>query len=415
MSYIGYEFMYDGTRAALWEYIQKALINMGWELHDNISATVQVYKSNGESGSELYGYIWIDAGTSTYIEFRAYQYWNSTTHAGVRLRYAGDYANSSRITATYLTSSYPGLIAGDKNVVTIVAHLAAVNASNNGIMFGHCPVRFDNNLAGAQGTAGTAGTITIAPSSYMGNGKNIQIVGGTGEGCDSLSISSAPDSATRIVLKLPRNYGTGSVIGAPASVFFITHLYTTYIFPVAMWGDSGTTVGSTYLNVYNLSTPAINNYDFYSEKRYYFVPYYIANLSASSPGQAMGCLGENILNGASVTVAMSSALFNNDGSVPEVSLVSLVEASTMSDIDKSWSVNEHAGRYCLITEGDGIGIIRKISSNTSDTLTLDSTWPANYTPRAGSIYRIADNAYRLIVGMFQNSTYIKITRTDAPS
>ena len=35
-----------------------------------------------------------------------------------------------------------------------------------------------------------------------------------------------------------------------------------------MWGDSGTTVGSTYLNVYNLSTPAINNYDFYSEKRY---------------------------------------------------------------------------------------------------------------------------------------------------
>lgn len=47
---------------------------------------------------------------------------------------------------------------------------------------------------------------------------------------------------------------------------------------------------------------------------------------------------------------------------------------TMVDTTKSWTVNEWAGAYCHIWNGTGQGQWRKISSNTSDTLTVTPPW-----------------------------------------
>jgi hypothetical protein len=415
MAYIAYEFNSDGKRATFWSYLQIALINFGWELHDSVSATVKVYKSNGESGNEPYGYVWIDAGTSTYIEYRAYQYWDNVAHAGVRLRYAGDNVSNSRMTSSFFSVSAPVLMCGDKNLVVIVAQINISNTANNAMIFGHIPARFSNAMVHAHGTAGTAGTITIAESSYLGNGKNIQIVGSVGEGCDSLSIVSAPDSTTRLLLKLPRNYGTGAIVGAPASVFGITHGYTPSFFPVSLWGDSGTTVGTGVLTVTGQSNPALGSYRFYNEKMYYAVPLFIWNQSAASPGQALGFLGNNILNIPSYT-SMSASISNNDGSFCEISSVDFVEDTTLTDSKKSWTINQHAGRFCIIVEGVGAGAIKRILSNTATTLTLDSSWHSDYYPSVFSTYRIADTVYRSIVGLFQSANCgLKITRTDAPA
>ncbi len=412
MSYIGYEFYYDGTRATFWGYMQTAMINMGWELHDNISATVKVYKSNGESGNEHYGYVWIDAGTSTLIAFAFYQYWNSTSHTGVRQRLAGGSSTWSQLTGATFQTTYPGMIVGNKDIVFITPNIGIFNTAQYGIIFGHIPVRFDNNITNAQGTAGTAGTITIASSAGMGVGKRIQIVGD--EGCDSLIITASPDATTRKLIALPRNYGTGAVIGAPASTFGCGHVTSAYWYPVSMWGDAGTTVGTTYLNALGISAPALASLVFFNEGKYYLTPIFLNNISATTPGQAVGSLGSNFLYGLTPAV-MDMMILNNDGSFPEVNLITGLTANTISDSTRSWVVYAHGGKFCCLTNGGGAGLIKKISSNTSDTLTVDSNWPSTYYPSGGTEFKIADVVYRAHGGLFNMASYIKVTQTAVPA
>lgn len=413
MSYHSYEFFYDGTRATFWGYIQTALVNMGWELHDSISATVKVYKSNGESGNEHYGYVWIDAGTGSIISFAFYQYWNSTTHAGVRRRYAGDSSTWSQLSSATFVTSYPGIIAGDKDFVFITPNVGVIAIAQYGIMFGHIPVRFDNYITSAQGTAGTAGTITITASSGFGLGKRIQIAGD--EGCDSLVITGAPDATTRLITALPRTYGAGAVIGAPASTFGCGYVGSNWWFPVSIWGDAGTTVGTTYLFAVGISSPAISTINLYNEGKYYLTPIFIVNASASTPGQILGILNNNFLYGLTSTI-MDMMIFNNDGSFPEVNLITGVTANTISDATRSWTVNAHAGRFCCLTNAKGSGLIKKILSNTSDTLTVDSNWPATFYPSGGTEFKIVDTPYRAHNGFFNlQSGYIKITDTATPT
>ncbi len=70
-------------------------------------------------------------------------------------------------------------------------------------------------------------------------------------------------------------------------------------------------------------------------------------------------------------------------------------ASTLQDTSKSWTTDEHAGSTVIITGGTGIGQFRKVSSNTSDTLTVDSNWTVN--PSTDSTYEITPLATRITV------------------
>lgn len=417
MAYIAYEFNYDGTRATFWGYIQTALVNFGWELHDNISATVKVYKSNGESGVEPYGYVWIDAGTSTYIQFAFYQYWNNAAHTGVRLRYPNNYAAYGQITVTYLQATYPAFIAGDKDMVIIIANVLGTGNVNCGVGFGHLPIRFDNNLTGAVGTAGTAGTITIASSAGQGVGKRIQIVGA--EGCDSLVISAAPDGTTRLLSALPRSYSSGAKIGAPASTFGCLCIpqSTAVWYPTSLWGDSGVTVGTGTVSISGMTSPAISSVILYNEGKYALSPLYLISVSTTTPGQMLGSFGNNFLyaSGFSSAVWMDAALINNDGSFARTYYATLVEANKIADSAQSWAVNEHAGRFCCIAGGRGAGAVRLISSNTSDTLTLDSNWISEYYPVVASEFKIVDAVYRAMPSVFASCGLLKITRTDIPT
>lgn len=412
MAYYGYEFYYDGVRATFWGYVQTALVNMGWELHDNISATVKVYKSNGESGNEPYGYIWMDAGTSAYIQCRGFQYWNATTHVGTRPRYAGDSAGYARFNAPGAPAV--GMIAGNKDIVLIHTH-----GANYGQLFGHLPIRFDNNFTMAMGTAGTAGTITIASSAGMGIGKRIQICGNTGEGCDSLIITGAPSSTTRLVSALPRNYGTSSVVGAPASTFGCGYVGAAMWYPVSLWGDSGTAGTATgYLTVASYSQPI--SVMMYNEGKYYLTPFFAYLNAATTPGQFMGCFGNDFPAGLNPSV-FDAMILNEDGSFPPTNNLTGVTDNTISDNSRSWTTNAHAGKFCVITGGQGVGAVKKILSNTSDTLTLDSNWYMSVVsptvpmfPSGGTEFKIIDTVYRGVVQLWQTYGYAKLTDTIVP-
>lgn len=60
--------------------------------------------------------------------------------------------------------------------------------------------------------------------------------------------------------------------------------------------------------------------------------------------------------------------------------------NTLVDNTQSWTVNDYANQYVYIIAGTGSGQVRKISSNTSDTLTVDTNWSTN--PSTDSDYVI---------------------------
>jgi hypothetical protein len=60
---------------------------------------------------------------------------------------------------------------------------------------------------------------------------------------------------------------------------------------------------------------------------------------------------------------------------------------TITDTDKSWTVNEWTGHLIGITNGTGAGQKRRIDSNTATTLTVVDAWDTN--PDATSVYAVS--------------------------
>jgi len=86
-------------------------------------------------------------------------------------------------------------------------------------------------------------------------------------------------------------------------------------------------------------------------------------------------------------------------------------ASTLTDNTKSWGVNSYQNKYVKIVGGTGIGQTRKITSNTSDTLTITPNWTT--PPDATSVYQILDNNSLQYIKRL-DGYQIKITTSSTP-
>lgn len=413
MSYKAYEFYNTaGTRAAYFAAIKAFLVAIGWTLHDAIDADTVVYKSNGESGNEPTGYIYIDAGTSTYIQFMAYQYWDAASHAGVRGTYALN-AASSQITSTYNTQKTQGIVfAGDKDFVVMCN--PTVSPVGSGICFGHIPGRFDPTLTKAMGTAGTPGTLLVSSTASMGVGKTITICGSAGEGCDKLVIASVPDANNITVTALPRNYGTGAIIGGPASVFGIEAINSANFYPTSFYGDAGKSVSGTAVTFITLTGPALHSLLLHFPQKYYSVPIMVAAVSATSPGIYMGMFHQNILAFYGSASANDCMIANADESISVASTATGGTETTLSDSAKSWGVDALIGKFVIITANTGIGQVQKITGNDGTSITVGA-W--NTTPDSTSEYKICDYVYRISMGVLGSSTRVGmlLTNTEVPS
>lgn len=409
MAWKGY-FFQTPSRAVYWTAVQAFMIGIGWTLHDNISATVKVYTSRGESGTEPPVYVWFDAGTSTYFQIKLYQFWSNTSHSGARQ--AGSILSASYQYLTFDVSKL-SMMAGDKDWVTLGTNVGVGNSASSYFGFGHLQMRFDPNVTTASGTAGTAGTITVGSTAGLGVGKYVQIVEDGTAGCDTVLITEMVDATTIKVAKLPRNYGT-AYLGAPASIGGVVGAGGSQTsdkwYPASSYYDAGTAGTSTYYNLAPQSglSAAISAFS----KKLTMSPYYIATDSATY-GIMCGGIGRN-LGYIYNQYAGSICLRNLDNSFPRSGTVSTALGGTVVDKACSWVVNEHAGRFVVIVGGTGIGSFRKIVSNTSDTLTLQSAWTVD--PDGSSDYKIADELWYGVSYYFQSSNvFINITDTIIPS
>jgi hypothetical protein len=290
------------------------------------------------------------------------------------------------------------------------------------ISFGHV-VRLNKTIINVDGTAGTAGTLTVATTSGLGVGARYQILSEDGY-CDNIVIVNLSDSSTIIVNKLARNYGTGSKIGQPASTFGLTNGVSTplgYWYPVSAWGDVGTAGTSTISHgLMPLTSPGLYNYLFFNEQKYLLTPTTVSYLSTTFPsGYIMGHLGNYHLFGY-LAADSDVMVANNDGSFSSTGTGLLGTASSagtasLIDSSKAWGTNELIGKFCVITGGSGTaaGGVKKITGNDATSFIADSNW--GIMPVSGAIYIVADDVRRGFQNQLYNAVYVLITSTMPPA
>lgn len=401
MAYKGYNFFYDGTRATFWGYIQTFMIEIGWELHDDISATVKVYKSRGESGSEPYGYVWIDAGTSTYIYFQFYRHWDAATHVGMAEN-VGSNVLMRRISS--FSSSGAGVLAGNKDLVLLGNN---IEDTNEGMFFGHIPKRWNNALAFVMGTAGTAGTLTVSTTAGFGVGVNVQIMSNGTAGCQTTNIIEMVDATTIKVKSLNIDCGTGSVMGCPASTFGYFERGGAYYnrwYQTSKYTQAGTSQSTdNYTTV--TASPYIYQLEF--SRKNIFNLWFVDALGYS-----------DVFLYPTVQTGGNCFVFNNDGVMCGTSACTGTHGTGIIDGAQSWGDNVHTGRMVLIVSGTGGTQCRKVTGNDATSLTVDAPWHSSKgTPGTASSYVLCDVLYRCFTqaGGVNTSMLLKVTDTTAPA
>jgi len=77
---------------------------------------------------------------------------------------------------------------------------------------------------------------------------------------------------------------------------------------------------------------------------------------------------------------------------------------TITDSSKSWTTNEFASMYLMMTDGVGSWQIIRISSNTSTTLTMSNWWDSQ--PQSGTTYKIFPNYAEVLAFIGDDWIYI---------
>lgn len=360
-----------------------------------ITEAYRVFSSNGESSDKITQYIrifWTNATTT--IICRATYGWNSTTHAPIGEGHTAIYGLvTTNQTAFYLW------IYGDKDFVTITTKISTTYTR---MLFGF-GVPFVNNKTTftAAATAGTDVSVEVADSSSLEAGSLYQIVGIAMEGRDQVTVSSITDSTHIVIASLPRNYGTGSVIGDYPCCFGNSRSSASYAYNLFST-CSARVVGTDECGIYSMSTA-----------------YSIINLTGTDPDERMNKYTLQTLAYCDDTVGVngitSTGFYIAGDKILNIAVTGLSVEDTfsvgkkssgtssgsnstteMNDTSKSWATNVFSNKVVIITFGTGIGQIKKIASNTATAITLADGYVFDVVPNTTSQYVICEKGYRYV-------------------
>lgn len=113
----------------------------------------------------------------------------------------------------------------------------------------------------------------------------------------------------------------------------------------------------------------------------------VASLTAKAAPKNYGVFGNDIQIGVA-----------DSGNVDDVVDTGTATAggnTSLTDSGKTWTNDEHIGRFVKITAGTGIGQVRRISDNTGTVLTVDTAWTTN--PTTSSTYSILKAKWQVTI------------------
>lgn len=386
---INYDTNYNTTFLKIMDAIENVV---GWTLYDDVDSTHKVFVSSGENSEHLPVYLSFDqgsTGTSSCL-FEAYQYWSTSTHTGTCKA-----KNGQRI---YFNTDNTYYIGGDKDKIHIVRWAGNTDLSSSYVVFGYfIDKKIDDTMTTltASASSGTLVTITVADSSGFKEGQTYQIVGSNGEGRYSVVVNNVPSSTSLTLASLSAAFDSGAYIGFLPCPFAVNSgdSNINYHYSPSYRTNTGTTndtdsgnrwIGTNTLYQGNTDPDAFTG-------KYIIAPISIYDndggvvgyISNTDVGFAYGRTDNDLLG---VTIS---------GAAPEFGTCSSGTSTTIYDDSKSWTVDEFVGKAVCIANGTGVNQSRKVASNTSNSLTIDSVgdgWLV--APDSTSMYYIVDMIYR---------------------
>ena len=404
MAYKGYSFKNAaGTASAFWDSLLLFLVEIGWVLHDDISSIMKVYKSNGEAGDEPYVYVLFELKTAApaHVSARLYQYWDATSHAGFMEQTGAGTANNR---TTVFNNTQDCILSGDKDMLFI---LSAAEGGNYPICI--TAMQIKEAIINADGTAGTAATLSVASTAGMYVGKQMQILDSGTKGREPVCIQEIVNGSTIIVNKLSQDYGTGAKIGVPACTFGMGYLTGGRHYPLNTMYDSGTSATSYFNTISLLSATTVTAKNF--SKKYTSSPLVFYE-SATTRGNVYGFIYKNHIMAKYFSSVWDAGIYNSSGEYGTSATASTTTANSLIETGRSWATDQHANRMVLITAGTGIGQAKKITGNDATSLTIDGTWGTSF---GTSRYQICDELYRVQNYGLYFGCALKITDTTAPA
>jgi len=367
-----------------WTDIQAFMIAAGWTSHDTLDANSEVYKTNGSAGDHPYIYLELVRDTAE-ITFILWLYWNNSTHVGTTKAYASSsYDNVEWEISTKM------FMVGNADFVAIGGF-----TTNNQQFVGFLDKLFYDTITTTTALANTGAGISlpVVDSSGFNKGQKFQIVGINNEGRDQLTVQSIVDGTHIAVDSLPRDYASGAFIGVnpcPAMISSNSSLITN-LSELCRFDHVGDEDGISTDYALGVSAISSNYLDpDAGTGQYGLVPMLVRSYSFQG---VLGWLDLNGLIRMSNTVTMHDMFAVQTGNQPEQGTPTSVTNTTLVDTSKSWTTNEWQNKMILIVDGTASGAVRKVNSNTTDTLTVE-TWDNN--PDGTSTYRICDAVYRYL-------------------
>lgn len=384
MSYIGMRKTY-ATINDTFTNICNLLVAAGWTLHDDINSTAKVYKTQGENDKYAPAYVRV-YNSGSYVEFYIWQYWNASTHTGT----LSGYTRPSRVAS------------GDNFVAVNKDFIITASAGYTGGV-GFVPELFHKLLTTTTDniTSGSNVTIPLTSSAGFKVGNRYQILGQNYEGRERVTINSIPDSTSVIVANLTANYASGAYLGINPCPFGYwgpdgNGLHS--FFPLNWYDSSGTTANTTqwlyFTPIIDLAQNQVMFPDNYADE-YVLFPGLFYSYSTNRSG-VWGYSKQYVLasypGGTNPQTGTVFDIIGVSAAAPESGQATSGGNTTLTDTNKTWSVNEWQNKWVAIVNGTGVGQTRKITSNTSDTLTVETAWTTN--PDPNSVYRIIDESWR---------------------
>lgn len=378
MAFKSYIYPYTDL-ATIWTSICNFMTLVGWTLHDNISDDEKVWKTQGESGTRPVFYIYIKKNGTSNVQIRAYLYWNETAHTG------GPYAYSSSIW-TLQMSGQPAdtaMCCGDKDLVYLATKFNT-STSNYQCHFGFYPYQLSTKYTTLTDgvSAGSNVSLPVVSSDGYSTGMYVQIVGVSGEGRDKLTVASIPDSTHILVSSLPRDYGSGAMVGLYPHLGGFGYDSSTF-YALCHPNDVGLTSATNYFSLGALLMSYGNTHPLTGKRQ-------IGPQFVYTSGVALA-FSKNTGPGV-VQASVGDILFTmDDGSYPITSTVTSATSTVITDTTKSWTPDALIGKYLVISNGTGVNQIKKITDNDATTVTVEG--PFAVTPDNTSEYKMVDGVY----------------------
>ena len=382
------EVAYNATNTAdAVTKIKDRMVTMGWTLYDDQFSASDYYimKSTAEGASEMPFYVQLMHGiTANKLTFRAYAWWDSSTHTGTCRLGTTDseyYIGADDDSAFYIW------VYGNLDLVSIISKVGTTYEAS---CFGKV-TRFWNVEGVLQSNVTSGSNVVITLGSGEADafiaGKTYQIVGANGEGRQPVTVDSIDTGANTVtVASLSYDFDADSRIGQTPYPWLITHLKNpnnAYWLRKSISG-TGSEATDNFLDPSIIQSLSYIDPDDRADQSYILFPLMFMEADNSS---LFGYFDDLCMRSS------GPASYEDTMSVGELDSGTATSASstTLVDTAQSWATDSHADKAVIITAGTGAGQIREITSNTADTLTV----PAWVTPLdATSQYVICDEAWR---------------------